>query len=628
MSVIYGLLNFNSKVIDNSDLLSMEKVLNHWDADDKGQWLNKHACLGHLMLYNTPESLNEILPLYHAESKLTITADARIDNRSQLLDLLDIPLVNKHPVSDSFLILKAYEKYGEDCVKYLIGDFAFAIWDELQQKLFCARDQMGVKPFFYYLDKNVFAFASEKKGILCLNQVDAAIDEQYMYNQMQIQPQQFLDETLYVNIKRIIPAYCIRVDYKQTKLTTWQYWEPDTQKKCKLSSREEYFEQLRIHFEEAVRCRLRSAYPIGAELSGGIDSSAIVGVANKMLRVGGKGISTFSHVLPPGTDEQFHYMDEKLAIEEIVKFNGLNDHTYISDNGFKDFKEEADFSLKADDGPEIWDSTWLTATKRVARQRNIRTILSGFLGDEIFKNNRNLIFLDMLYEKQYLSYFFSTGPGWRQRINFILPYRLTRLLHKIRNTLGVYNDAINVADQVFNVPNKYKNRINDPLWLNPYYKTRFRNARSYQVWRIFNSLAYARIESETRLGLNFKTETRFPMADIRLIEFYLSVPTYLKCEGNIKRYAFRKSLEDYFPLNLSSLDYKSAFTVPFKNLLFPQMFKEALDILENVKANPLINKRLDIRSLDPSNTTEYNTKEFFIRAKLNFLRWVEKSKKE
>lgn len=628
MSVIYGLLYFNSKVIENSDLLPMEKVLNHWDADHKGQWFNKYTGLGHLMLYNTPESLHETLPLYHAESGLTITADARIDNRDQLLAILDLPLINKHLVTDSLLILKAYEKYGEDCVKYLIGDFAFAIWDERRQKLFCARDQMGIKPFFYYLDKNIFAFASEKKGILCLKQIDADIDEQYMYNQMQIQPQQFLDETLYVNIKRIIPAQCISVDYKQAKLTIRQYWEPDTQIECKLNSREEYLEQLRFHFEEAVRCRLRSAYTVGAELSGGIDSSAIVGVANNMLKAAGKGISTFSHVLPSGTDEQFHYMDEKQAIEEILRFNGLNDHTYISHNGFKDFKEEADFSLKTDDGPEVWDSTWLTATKRTAQQKNIRTILSGFLGDEIFQNNRNLIFLDMLYEKQYFRYFFNKGPGRRQKLNFILPYRLTRLLHKVRNIFGIYDVAINVIDQVFNVPNRYKKKMNEPLWLNPYHKTRFKNFRSYQVWRIFNSLAYARMESETRMGLNFRTETRFPMADIRLIQFYLSVPAYLKCGGDIKRYAFRKALEDYFPPNLSSLDYKSAFTVPFKNLLFPQMFKEAVEILDNVKTDPLIKKGLDITGLDPSNNTRYNTKEFFIRAKLNFLRWVENSKKE
>src|SRR6187402_2276600 len=128
------------------------------------------------MLYNTPESLNEKLPYHNTDSGLTVTADARIDNREEIYELLNLPVADAGQLADSTLILMLYKKYSGDCVKHLVGDFAFAIWDNNTETLFCARDQMGIKPFFYYQNDNYFAFASEIKGLLALPDIDKSIN--------------------------------------------------------------------------------------------------------------------------------------------------------------------------------------------------------------------------------------------------------------------------------------------------------------------------------------------------------------------------------------------------------------------------------------------------------------------
>ena len=210
MSAIFGKCNADDEPVAGGVEL-MLGAMNQWQADDKNTWVNGNTGMGHLMLYNTPESLNEKLPLYDSLAQLCITADARIDNREDLYALLNINTPAERLMPDSSLILLAYKKYGADCVKHLVGDFAFAIWDEREQRLFCARDQMGVKPFFYYQNSRFFAFASEKKGLLCLPGVDKAINKAYFYSYLIRPLVQAADTTIYENIHRLPPAHTLHL---------------------------------------------------------------------------------------------------------------------------------------------------------------------------------------------------------------------------------------------------------------------------------------------------------------------------------------------------------------------------------------------------------------------------------
>ena len=168
MSGIYGIINLKNQPVDKQQLDKMEALLLHRGLDGNGQWLQDNVGLGHLKLEITPESAYEKLPLEYKQ--WVITADARVDNRDELNTPLSIEVAERHKIPDTTYIVKAYEKWGKDCVKHLIGDFAFAIWDKNSQTLFCARDHIGIKPFFYLKTEDKFIFASEVKTLVELQE--------------------------------------------------------------------------------------------------------------------------------------------------------------------------------------------------------------------------------------------------------------------------------------------------------------------------------------------------------------------------------------------------------------------------------------------------------------------------
>ena len=266
MSGIMGIYHLDGHPVDREKISKMVDILAHRGVDGADIWLDKSVGFGHRMLWTTPESLIEKLPLVKQDGDLVITSDARIDNREELIAKLQINNRPSDKIVDSELILAAYEKWGEHCPEHLLGDFAFAIWDKRKQKVFCARDPMGVKPFYYYRSNRLFAFASEIKALLCLPEIPRKINELgiglYLAGISEDE-----EITFYQNIQRLPKAHSIAISSQSNKLQ--RYWSLDPSRELKLSSNEEYAEAYREIFTEAVRCRLRSAFPVGSMLSGG-----------------------------------------------------------------------------------------------------------------------------------------------------------------------------------------------------------------------------------------------------------------------------------------------------------------------------------------------------------------------
>ena len=163
MSAITGIFYRNNHSVKFDQIKKMNDSLSHRGPDGSKVLNYESIALGHQMLYTTKESLKETLP-FKDKSGLIITADARIDNREELADQLKID--NSPENSDSQFILEAYKKWGDKCPEKLLGDFAFAIWDIGEQKLFCARDHMGIKSFYYYLTDEHLFFATEIRHFL------------------------------------------------------------------------------------------------------------------------------------------------------------------------------------------------------------------------------------------------------------------------------------------------------------------------------------------------------------------------------------------------------------------------------------------------------------------------------
>jgi len=290
MSAITGIFYRDGRDVGPDQIKKMNKTLLYRGKDGSAVWVDGSVAFGHQMLHTTNESIHEKLPFKDESSGLLITSDARIDNREELAPKLK--LQNSKDVPDSFFILKAYQKWGEKCPEKLLGDFAFAIWDTENEKLFCARDHMGVKPFYYYLSDNAFFFATEIKALLTNLEVKYSLNE--------IKVAYFLSDinhdreiTFYENILRLPAANALEVNFDTFKLE--KYWELDPNKRIVLKSESEYSNSFLEIFNNAVKCRLRSAFPLGSLLSGGLDSSSIVCAAREiLLKNGGYPLKTFS----------------------------------------------------------------------------------------------------------------------------------------------------------------------------------------------------------------------------------------------------------------------------------------------------------------------------------------------
>src|SRR3989449_1054025 len=321
MSGIAGLWRLGGQPVEPAELESMTARLAHRGPDGTGAWREGPVALGHGMLHTTPESLREQQPLVGTRGDLVLAADARIDNRGELCSLLPAP----SDATDADLILAAYERWDETCPEHLLGDFAFAIWDAREQRLFCARDHFGVKPFYYHHRLGrLFAFASEIKGLLALPDVPRRLNETRVADYL-VPLLEDKEITFYEEIVRLPPAHWMTVD--REGIRRQEYWSLDPEREIRLGSDDEYAAAFREIFTEAVRCRLRSAFPVGSMLSGGLDSSSIVCVARELLAQGGcPRPHTFSAVF-----DDVPECDERRYIETVLSGGGVEPHLIRGD---------------------------------------------------------------------------------------------------------------------------------------------------------------------------------------------------------------------------------------------------------------------------------------------------------
>lgn len=166
MSGIAAIYNLNGRPLERALLGRMTDVIAHRGPDGSGLFVDGAVGLSHQMLRTTPESLREEQPLADETGDLILTLDGRVDNRDELKAELNAKGLELRADTDAELVLRAYQAWGEECPQRIIGDFAFVIWDKRNQRFFCARDPMGIRPFYYYVDDRTFLCGSELRQIL------------------------------------------------------------------------------------------------------------------------------------------------------------------------------------------------------------------------------------------------------------------------------------------------------------------------------------------------------------------------------------------------------------------------------------------------------------------------------
>jgi asparagine synthase (glutamine-hydrolysing) len=293
MGVIYGYISLTDKPVDHAITEAMRKANSFWEPDGDGLWQDERAAMGSLIMFNTPEAIFEKQPIHFEDGHKVMVATARIDNRDDLCRAFNIPLSARDIYPDSFYIRLAYEKWGEACPDHLIGDWSFAVWDKVNRKLFVARDHHGIMACYYYKGPDFFVFSSSLKGILCLPQVPKKVNE-YKIAQILVNWNEGGPPTCYEDIFRLPPSHTITL--KDGKVSTNRYWYLEHTPEVRLKNDQEYIDMFRDLYTEAVRCRLRSYRPVGATLSGGLDSGSVCILASQELAKYGKRLPAFTAV--------------------------------------------------------------------------------------------------------------------------------------------------------------------------------------------------------------------------------------------------------------------------------------------------------------------------------------------
>lgn len=286
MSGIVCLLNGDRSPIEESLLHKMTDFMAFCGPDAQDVWSNGKVGLGHTLLQATFESQQEQQP-FTLDNRAWIVADARIDDRANLIEVLrakDRTIADNVP--DVELILHAYQVWDTACVEHLMGDFVFIIWDEDSQRLFCARDHFGIAPFYYAQVNNVLICSNTLNCIRKHPQISTKLNDRAVGDFLLFGMNMEFDTTIFADIQRLPPAHSLI--WSDGKLQVQRYWTlPRSLPLIFYKRPEDYVEHFSELFEQAVADRLRSDR-IATHISGGMDSTSIAAMAQKLISKRGK----------------------------------------------------------------------------------------------------------------------------------------------------------------------------------------------------------------------------------------------------------------------------------------------------------------------------------------------------
>lgn len=563
MSGIAGVYYLDGRAVDRTDVECMVERITHRGPDASGVWSEGAVGLGHRMLWTTPESLRERLPLVNKRGDLALTADARIDNRDELVEALGLNSGHCEEMSDSELILRAYEQWGERCSERLLGDFAFVIWDRRRQLLFCARDHFGVKPFYYYDSPHAFAFASEIKALLCLREVPRRLNETRVADYL-VPMLEDKAITFYQDILRLPPAHIMIVDREGIRLRP--YWALDPSRELRLGSDGEYAEAFRELFTNAVRCRLRSAFPVGSMLSGGLDSSSIVCVARNLLAENGAGpLHTFSAVF-----DDVPECDERPFIQAVLAQGGLVPH-YVPGDQLGPLAD-LDRVFHHEDEPFYAPNLFLHwGLYSAARKQGVRVVLDGLDGDTSVSHGLGFLpelaaagrWKTLAAEVIGLSKRFDRSP-WSilsyHAIKPLVPIAFQQAWRALRGA----NRATHIFGAILSPA--FALRVAFDRRLEVLRGSRIRCVRTSKEGHYRGLTAglipYA-LEVADRAAAGFGVEPRYPFFDRLLVEFCLALPPEQKIRQGWTRLVMRRAMGGILPAEVQWRGGKSDLSPNF-----------------------------------------------------------------
>ncbi|MDT3428822.1 asparagine synthase (glutamine-hydrolyzing) [Paenibacillus forsythiae] len=572
-----------------------------------GEWTDHSVHLGCGIIYNTPESRLEELPRSNESRTLVLTADAIIDNRAELLESFKLEPEESRVITDSELILRAYEAWGYSCPEHLIGDYAFALWDAGKQELFLARDAMGSRTLYYSYERGFFAFCTIETPLLKLFGRPAELNEKWIADFLAIdgiQHEMECEETVYRGIYQLPPAHYGIVNAEG--FSKKKYWEPLRDiKPIRFKTDEEYVEAFKRCFSEAVECRLRSAGETGIFLSGGMDSGSIACVAAPKLAEKGKKLHGFTSIPVPEFNERpprmtiYNESREVGLIAEAYPNIGMTYSSFADKNCLTDIDE----LIQVFEQPYkvFQNMTWYHSFLKLAAERNCAIMLNGQTGNNTISYGNFAVHLVTLSRQGRIVSAARELYGFSRLVNepvtkvlksaipVVLPHRLKLWRHRTRlREFDRFHNVVVKRSLVhkWNVTERLDQiEANTPISRFPDYEED-RKART-------SPLPFTHIGAvETKLSLASGITIRDPSRDKRVFEFCLAIPSGQFVRSGQERYLLRRAMKGILPdpirLNIVAKGLQSADWVHRLAPIWSGVLAEAGQALEKGNLEPYV----------------------------------------
>jgi len=358
---------------------------------------SQSVALGHCLLKITAEDQFESQPLSAnspnaLDAKIWLVADARIDNRTQLASLLTISADEAASLPDSAFILRAWLRWGRDCLDHLVGSFAFAIWNAGTQQFFLARDHAGDRPLYYRKTADFFAFATTSRALRACPGVSSELDERQLARDLIGLPPE-LPQTRFRDVQAIAPGHCLLVT--RNAAVDRRYWQIDRLPPVRFARDQDYAYAFLEIFDEAVRCRLRTTGGIATELSAGLDSGSVTATAAHLLASGGVTnltnrvtLTAYTAVpcpnFTPLKSSRTILNEGPFAAEVVALYPNLR-HVLIDSSGSNLLRELARLHPLLDlPHAAALNAIWSNLLYDHARAHGVKVILNGALGNFAF----------------------------------------------------------------------------------------------------------------------------------------------------------------------------------------------------------------------------------------------------
>lgn len=518
------------------------------------------------VLNDSPEKYDDVSSWEFKDDKsgCCIVSDSRIDYRRELAGKLDIKWNVAETFSDSKFILFAYLKWQEACLSHLYGDFSFVIWDPLKDEIFFARDQLGCRPLYYVDQAEFLAVASKISAFKSLPGFEFEIREQYILDSI-CSIQKSDKQTAYKGISRLKPAHYLKQSSGQSS-SQHRYWDLKTNEAFGALTFEEAVDELRDRCIDAVRQRSLTTGQIGVELSGGLDSSGIAAILAKLY--GQKNtIHAFTHSISSEGAAQTKYLENEMEYSTalVEKYSSIRHFEITEENsegGYKALKEAIYSLYKPINLHYALNSDLLF---EAAGNLGASIMFSGFGGDEGISNNGEGYFNELIRHGQHsklrdtIKHIASRRGGavYKRLIKLYINYYAPWVLNLYKRDWRKARYRSFAPSEFLARKYRMKQRFfqSTPIQEKP-------DVRSIQYFRLMYPNIPERIEETSLLARQHDIDYRYPLLDVKLLEFFYSLPSEYKYKEGTGRYLFRMAMKDILPEKIRTRTNKGGNTIP------------------------------------------------------------------